>query len=238
MAKEKLMGLMLNGSLKQSGVTFYTRNGKMIARSAHSNQPERRSQGQFVVRQRMKHTTALWGELKVLDPMFSGGKSAYGRFCTLMRRLPVVFTPKYGDLSTAELLLPEMPVSDGVLPVVKQYLGEVEGHPALLTELSRADLHRSDRLLLYTMNQVLERDTPRVRMNVREVKPVEFQIVDDHLALVDDEFDNAMKGWALVRVNADTCSSQGVVTRCRYFEAFTTVEAMLKAAESYGGLTD
>ena len=46
-----------------------------------------------------------------------------------------------------------------------------------------------------------------------------------------------MKGWALVRMDGDRCSSQGIVTRCTYYERFTTEEAMQKAAESYGGLT-
>lgn len=45
-----------------------------------------------------------------------------------------------------------------------------------------------------------------------------------------------MKGWALVRVNGKRCSSQGIVTRCNYYEQFTTDEAMQVAVKSYGGL--
>jgi hypothetical protein len=54
---------------------------------------------------------------------------------------------------------------------------------------------------------------------------------------VDNEFSDEMKGWALVRMDGDRCSSQGIVTHCTYYERFTTEEAMQKAAESYGGLT-
>ena len=32
-------------------------------------------------------------------------------------------------------------------------------------------------------------------------------------------------------------SLQGIVTRCTYYERYTTDEALQKAAESYGGLT-
>ncbi len=42
---------------------------------------------------------------------------------------------------------------------------------------------------------------------------------------------------ALVRVEGGRCSSQSLVTRCRYYEQFTTEEALQEAAESYGGLT-
>jgi hypothetical protein len=40
------------------------------------------------------------------------------------------------------------------------------------------------------------------------------------------------------RVEGERCSSQNLVSRCRYYEQYTTEEAMLAAAESYGGLTD
>lgn len=50
MAKQKPMGLLINGSLKQSGISFYLRNGQMIARTAHSYQPKRRTRAQFVAR--------------------------------------------------------------------------------------------------------------------------------------------------------------------------------------------
>ena len=59
-----------------------------------------------------------------------------------------------------------------------------------------------------------------------------------HLALVDNEFADDMKGWALVRVSDDRCSPQTIVTRCTLYQQYTTEEALEKAADSYGGLTD
>lgn len=53
-----------------------------------------------------------------------------------------------------------------------------------------------------------------------------------------DGYGDEMKGWALVRINGDRCSTQTAVTRCRYYRQFTTVEALQEAAASYGGLTD
>ena len=67
--------------------------------------------------------------------------------------------------------------------------------------------------------------------------------VDGCLALTGDEFADTMKGWALVRVEGSPaagswrCSSQSLVTRCTSYMPFTTEEALLEAAKSYGGLT-
>ena len=47
-----------------------------------------------------------------------------------------------------------------------------------------------------------------------------------------------MFGWALVRVDGDRCSTQAAVTRCTYYERFTTEKALNDAAASYGGLTE
>ena len=67
--------------------------------------------------------------------------------------------------------------------------------------------------------------------------------VDGCLALVGAEFADTMKGWALVAAVCSStgewrCSPQGLVTRCTYYEQFTTDEALQTAAQSYGGLTD
>ena len=59
----------------------------------------------------------------------------------------------------------------------------------------------------------------------------------DGMALMGDEFGDKTKGWALVHVRKMSCSSQAVVTRCTYYQQFTTEEALQKAAKSYGGLT-
>ena len=71
---------------------------------------------------------------------------------------------------------------------------------------------------------------------MREVKRDEFTIVDGCLALLHDDFANEMKGWALVRVMGKNCSTQSIVTRCNYYQKYTTEEALEAAAKSYGGL--
>lgn len=237
--RQKILGLLLNGSLKKSGVTFYLRNGQMIARSAHSRQPFCRTRAQFVARQQLSHSSRLWSLLKWAgEPMFEGGVTAYSRFMSLMRRTPIVFLPKCGPLAGGTLLLPGMPVSDGVLPVVEQRLGEVDGAPALLTSLAASDLRSGDSLRLYTLRQCIENRCPRVRISASDLSLDDFREVDGHLAVVDDVFANTMTGWALVHLHGQKCSSQQVVTHCTYYLPFTTDEALLSAAASYGGLTD
>lgn len=237
--KQKTPGLLLNGSLKQSGVTFYLRNGQMIARSAHSRQPLCRTRAQFIARQQLSHSSRLWTLLKwASEPMFEGGATAYSRFMSLMRRTPVVFLPQRGPLAGATLLLPSMPVSDGVLPVVNQWLGTVDGSPALLTSLAATDLRRGDTMRFYTLRQCIEGCCPVVRISASDLRVSDFQVIDNHLALVDETFSDEMAGWVLVHLRGQKCSSQQVVTRCTYYLPFTTEEALLSSAASYGGLTD
>lgn len=184
----------------------------------------------------MRHSIALWKALKPCQPLFTNGKTNYNGFITLANRLPVVFVPKFWD-DCAALLMPDIPVSEGTLLPIKQQIEMVDGTPALMANLKAAEGGQPERWMLYTAEQ-LEGDTiPMVRFKVREVPLDEFTEVDGCLALVDNEFSDEMKGWALVRMDGDRCSSQGIVTRCTYYERFTTEEAMQKAAESYGGLT-
>ncbi|MCR5038042.1 MAG: hypothetical protein K6A94_01730 [Bacteroidales bacterium] len=245
MKKEKPMGLLLNGSVRSAGVTFYLKQGQMIVRSSKTVAKRSNTHGQFVQRQRMRHTTALWQQMKGCHPMFDGGKSTYARFATLANRLPEVFVPCKGPLEGASFLMPDMPVSDGNLTPIKQHLGSVVGSAALLTDLTTSDIQRYEKLLLYTAEQRIEGSTPRVRFQrVREVAKDEFTEVDGHLALTGEEFADTLRGWALVRVRpsstpgAERCSTQSLVTHCRLYEQYTTEEALQKAAESYGGLTE
>lgn len=231
-------GMMMTGSFRRAGMTFYMRNGDIVARVSRSMERRSCTLPQFVQRQKMRHTIALWQMLTWCKPLFTQRKTAYQNFASLANRLTAVYVPKKGPTSDATLLLPDIPVSDGTLPTVKQWLGEVEGTAALLTDLKAGDLKRGEELLLYTATQRLERHTPRVRFSVRKVAPGEMTEVEGRLALVDGEFADTMKGWALVRVSKGRCSQQGIVTRCRYYEQFTTDEALQAAAKSYGGLTE
>ncbi len=230
-------GINITGRLKESGVTIYLRNGKPVARTATSWQPKRRTRKQFIARQQMLHSTRLWTLLKYAGtPMFPAQPTAYARFLSLMHRTEVVFLPQKGPLDGATMLLPEMPLSEGLLPTIKQYLGEVDGNAALITNLTRDKLHISDKLILYTLTQDIS-GTPRVRFERRELMPSEMTETTNGLALVSDEFADDMKGWALVHVRKENCSTQTVVTRCTYYKQFTTEEALQEAAASYGGLT-
>lgn len=134
--------------------------------------------------------------------------------------------------------MPDIPVSGGTLQPIQQQLGEVDGTPALITALKAKNQRPLERFLLYTAEQQFyaDNDCPVVSFQVREVKYNEFTEMEGCLALVDNVFADEMKGWALVHVIGQRCSLQGIVTRCTYYEQFTTEEALQNAAKSYGGL--
>ena len=206
-------------------------------RSAHSNQPERRTHDQFVSRQKMHHSTNLWTLLKWAGtPMIPAQPTAYNRFLSLMSNTEAVFLPKNSLLYDATLLLPDIPLSEGTMPSVKQHLGEVAGSPALITNLTRGKLHKGDELILYTLRQAIE-NKPTLRFSRRKIMPDEMTETADGLALISDEFADNMKGWALIHVRDEQWSTQTAVTRCTYYKKFTTEEALLTAADSFGGLT-
>ena len=167
----------------------------------------------------------------------------------------------------AALLLPGMPVSDGMLPDIEYWLGEVEGQPALLTSLRlRAGTHsmasalysrggslqRDEWLCLYRLEQttpvfdgeIMPRLNVKVEVldheNCRDGEPfadIKLRNVEGRLALVGDVLGDDMRGWALVRMAEDKASSQKVVTRCSLYEQYLTDEAFERATKSYGGLT-
>ena len=128
----------------------------------------------------------------------------------------------------------------GVLVIgVKDKTLEIVG-----TDLSQFNLDTNsavykikEKFLLYTAEQQFHReDCPKVSFMMREVKRDEFAVVDGCLALVNNDFANEMKGWALVRVMGKNRSTQTIVTRCKYYERYTSEEAMEAAVKSYGGL--
>ena len=116
---------------------------------------------------------------------------------------------------------------------VKQYLGEVDGVAALITNLKKSDIRQGMELHLYIAKQIFERDCPRVYFEVRKVEKDELTETENGLALVGDDFANTNKGWALVLVKGKRCSSQGIVTRCTLYQQYTTQEAMISAAKSH-----
>ena len=170
--------------------------------------------------------------------MFTERPTAYSNFASLANRLPVVFVPNIGQMNGASFLMPGIPMSDGKLPAVHEELGEVYGVAALITDLKGKDCDYQSRLLLYTADQCVECDMPRVRFSVRDVSWEEMTLMDGHYVLKDEAFADDMKGWALVLVKGERCSPQTIVTRCTLYQQYTTEVALEKAADSYGGLTD
>lgn len=230
-------GLMIVGSLRKAGITTYMKQGQLITRVSYSNQKRSNTRSQFIARQKMRHTIALWKMLKFCDVMFTQRSTAYQNFASLANRLPAVFVERL-HMDQASFLMPGIPVSDGSLPTIQLQLGEVNGMPALLTNLTNDECTYRVKFRLYTAVQTLENGfMPLVRFNMHEVRWSEMTLVDGHMVLVGEEFADEMRGWALVRVIDDRCSPQGIVTRCTLYEQYTTDEALQTAAKSYGGLT-
>lgn len=236
--KSSSKGLILTGSLRSSGVTIYMRNGQLVTRTSTSYEKRSNTLSQFTQRQKMRHTIALWKMLRFCDVVFTQRPTAYLNFASLANRLPAVYVER-NYMDQASFLMPGIPISDGTLPTIHLQLGEVNGTPALLTDLSNDDWTYRTKFRLYTAVQTLENDfMPRIRFSMREVKWREMTLVDGRMALLDDEFSDEMKGWALVRIIDDRCSPQAIVTRCTLYEQYTTEEALQTAAKSYGGLTE
>jgi hypothetical protein len=235
--KQPSIGVEIIGKIPSLGVTKYIRNGSVVTRVSNSEGRHSNTRGQFIQRQRMRHSIALWKELSLWSPMFTEGKTTYHRFLSLANQLPVVFLPKNNASVEGSLLMPGIPVSEGNLLPLQQRLDEVDGTPALITDRKAEDVRPFEVFLLYAAEQQFKReDCPKVSFTMREVKRDEFTLVDGCLALVDSDFANEMKGWTLVRVMGKNCSTQSIVTRCKYYEQFTTEEALENAVKSYGGL--
>jgi len=133
----------------------------------------------------------------------------------------------------ASFLMPDIPVSEGKLLTVRQQLGEVDGVAALIANLEKKHIRQGMVLLLYTAEQHGEDSLPRVKFKFRKVKTSELVETAEGVALVGEEFADHNKGWALVLVDGERCSTQGLVTQCRFYEQYTTQEALLAAAKSH-----
>ena len=231
------LGMTIPKKMRIAGITFYLRNGQVVGRASSTHEKRSNTLPQFIQRQKMRHTTALWKMLRYCNVMFTERRTAYQNFASLANQLPAVFVTKR-QMDQSSFLMPGIPMSDGILPMVKQELGEVNGVPALLTDLKVENRSEHAKLRLYTAMQTLEYEMPRVRFTMREVSWWDMAVVDGCLALVGEEFADEMKGWALVKVVDDRCSPQTIVTRCTLYQRYTTEEALERAADSYGGLTE
>ena len=230
------LGLLIPNKMNIDGITFYRRKGQVIGRVSQTRQKRSNTLPQFIQRQRMRHTIALWQMLKYCNPMFTERGNAYQDFASIANRLPAVFVCE--ERHSISFLMPGIPVSNGTLAPVNQWLGEVNGNAALLTDLKPNEWHRGEELWLYTAEQLNETtSTPRISFTKRKLKRTEMTAVDGSLALIGEEFANDMKGWALVRIVDDRCSPQTILTRCTLYKEYTTDEALQEAAKSYGGIT-
>ena len=234
--KKTGMGLLIPKKLRVGGMTFYQRGGQVIGRVSESNERRSNTLPQFIQRQKMRHTTALWKILRFCELRFTERANAYQDFASIANSLPVVYVEKT-RMTDASFLMPGIPVSNGKLSTVEQHLGEVDGTPALITNLRAGDMKHGERLWLYSAEQHLEGDLPRVRFSRSDLIWQRGTAVDGPLILKGEEYADPTKGWAIVRVVGDQCSPQTIVTRCTLYQQYMTEEALQRAANSYGGLT-
>lgn len=225
------------------GMTFYQKNGKTFARPKHIHQPRRLSRKQLAQREKQSHNNNLWRVLKDTEELYiEGGTGPYYRFMSVNRFSPTVYLTKQQLRNKFTLLRPETVVSDGLLPTIGYQLGELDGTPALLTDLPVEEAQKG-KLLLYTLHQIVivydnEDDVlPRLTIDMEELDLSKTAInADGCVALTGECFADPMKGFALVRVIDGHASHQRIVTNCTFYERFTTEEALLAAAKSYKGL--
>jgi hypothetical protein len=250
----KATGTAMDGYVGRiNGATIYTRGKDTIIRKTHIIQPHRLSRTQLVLRERIAHNNILWRRLKAAHHThFECGADAYRCFMSVNRLSPTVYLTKGQVSNNTSLLLPNMAVSNGPLTPISYQFGEVDGQPALLTDLTPKDIRKGEYLLYVVQQEVIHwqggEDLPQVHISVVTVTPEQFTLVpstlqspyiskDGTLALVDDRFGDSMQGFALVRIQNNHVSSQHVITRCNYYERYTTEEALQAAAKSYKGLT-
>lgn len=246
-------GILENIDGQLGTLSFHKRAGKTRVTPRHIHQPRRLSRSQLPIRERQSHNNSLWRALKRTGKLyFDGDKAPYYRFMSLNMFSPIPYLKKQHNESGYTLLLPEMVVSDGPLLPISYQLGEVDGQPALLTDMTKSAASRGE-LLLYVLKQVVNRQRGqdssfRVSITVETLTIDDFvkvqstltspyKNVHGTLALVGERFADPMMGFALVRVKDGLASHQQVVTNCTYYERYTTEDALQAAAKSYGGLT-
>ena len=127
-------------SIRQGkGVTFYRRGGKTYARISTRKAPNRQSVKQFINREKMRHSIALWHCFYSSDkPLMetSGSLTAYNAFLRANSALPTVYLTKQQARQGAVLLMPGLVVSEGRLPGVEYDFAVLEsGERVVLTNL-------------------------------------------------------------------------------------------------------
>ena len=139
MAESKANILGFIGRIQGKGVTFYRRGGKTYARVSTRTAPNRQSVKQFINREKMRHSIALWHCFYSSDkPLMetSGSLTAYNSFLRANSALPTVYFTKQQARQGAALLMPGLVVSEGRLPAVEYDFAVLEsGERVVLTNL-------------------------------------------------------------------------------------------------------
>ena len=139
MAESKANILGFIGRIQGKGVTFYRRGGKTYARVSTRTAPNRQSVKQFINREKMRHSIALWHCFYSSDkPLMetSGSLTAYNAFLRANSALPTVYFTKQQARQGAALLMQGMVVSEGRLPTVEYDFAVLEsGERVMLTNL-------------------------------------------------------------------------------------------------------
>ena len=139
MAESKNKNFGFNGRIKGLGVTFYRRGGKTFARVSTRSTSNKQTLGQFKVRERMRHSIALWKSFYTpYEPLMetTGTTTAYNAFLRANSALPTVYFTKQQARQGAALLMPGMVVSEGRLPAVEYGFAVLEsGERVVLTDL-------------------------------------------------------------------------------------------------------
>ena len=139
MAEKKNNTLGFTGRIRGAGVTFYRRGGKTYARVSTRTAPNMQSVKQFINRERMRHSIALWHCFySTYKPLMetSGSMTAYNAFLRANSALPTVYLTKQQARQGAALLMPGMVVSEGRLPEVEYDFAVLEsGERVVMTDL-------------------------------------------------------------------------------------------------------
>lgn len=237
------MAQVINGMIvgKVGTMTYYEQDGKQMVRTACNIKNKRKTGDQFKQMMHFLNRNHLWMVMKWTEKVFFEGEksSAQRQFLAANNNLPDVYLPKSKNGKFNAVLQPGMVVSDGPLPSFNYQLGEFQGEPALLTTLTEADAQKGE-LLLYVFQQVEKDQGPSIKTKVIDLRQptdgVKVTIHEGHLVLTCPLFSDNMSGFGLVHVVKEHASHQTIVTNCTYYQQFTTEDALMEAARSYGRL--
>ena len=130
MAESKNKNMGFHGRIRGLGVTFYQRGGRTYARVSTRSSSNKQSLGQFKVRERMRHSIALWKSFYTpYEPLMetTGTTTAYNAFLRANSALQTVYLTKQQARQGAALLMPGMVVSEGRLPKVEYDFAQLAG---------------------------------------------------------------------------------------------------------------